>query len=111
MTKLSAKRTGAGKVQLSFRVAGSDGVGAPAAHRYVVKQSRRPIRSARDFSRAASLCKGSCRFPELTSIHATVTLNVTSLVKNRRYYYAVSARDNVSARIGPRSRTISIRAR
>ena len=111
VTELKARRTGAGKVELSFHAAGTDRGRAPAARNYLVKQSTRPIRTARDFARAAALCRGKCPFPELTSIHATVTLDVTRLVRNRLYYYAVAARDNVSSRVGPRSRTISIRAR
>ena len=111
VTELRARRTGAGKVELSFKVTGTDRGRAPAARNYLVKQSTRPIRTRLDFSRAASLCRGKCPFPELTSIHATVTLDVTGLVRNRLYHYAVAARDNVSSRVGPRSRTISIRAR
>jgi len=111
VTELKARRTGAGKVELSFHVAGTDRGRAPAARNYLVKQSTRPIRTARDFTRAPALCRGKCPFPELTSIHATVTLDVTRLVRNRLYHYAVAARDNVSSRVGPRSRTISIRAR
>ena len=111
VTQLKARSTGAGKVQLSFRVAGTDRGKAPAARRYLVKQSTRPIRTARDFARAAALCRGKCPFPQLTSINATVTLDVVRLVRNRLYYYAVAAIDNVSSRVGPRSRTISIRAR
>ena len=84
---------------------------APAARRYVVKQSTRPIRTLADFNRAPSLCRGRCSFEELTSIKSMVTLEVTKLVRNRLYYYAVAARDNVSSRIGPRSRTVSVRAR
>ena len=111
VTELKATRTGAGKVQLSFRVAGTDRGRAPAARNYLVKQSTRPIRTARDFARAAALCRGRCPYPELTSINATATLDVTRLARNRLYYYAVAAIDNVSSRVGPRSRTVSIRAR
>ncbi len=111
VTGLTAVATGKGKARLSFRTAGTDAHRAPAARRYVVKQSTRPIRSLVDFNRAPSLCRGRCSFPELTSIKSTVTLDVTRLVRHRRYYYAVAARDNVSARIGPRSRTVSVRAR
>jgi len=111
VTRLTAVATGAGKVRLSFRVAGSEGIKAPAARTYLVRQSTRPIRTARDFARASVLCRGRCSFPELTSITATATLNVTRLVPRRTYYYAVAARDNVSSRIGPRSRTASVRAR
>ena len=108
---LTAVATGKGKARLSFRTAGSDGGKAPAARRYVVKQSTRPIRTRAHFDRAPSLCRGSCSFKELTSIKSTVTLDVTKLVRHRLYYYAVAARDNVSARMGPRSRTVRVRAR
>jgi hypothetical protein len=111
VTQLRAVQTGAGKVRLSFRAAGNDGGKAPAARAYLVKQSTRPIRTALDFTRGVSLCKGKCPFPQLTSIHATVTLDVTKLVPKRIYYYAVAALDNVSSRVGPRSRTVSVRAR
>ncbi len=108
---LTAVATGQGGARLSFQTAGTDGNKAPAAREYVVKQSTRPIRTLADFNRAPSLCRGKCTFDELTSIKSSVTLDVTKLVRNRLYYYAVAARDNVSSRIGPRSRTVSVRAR
>ena len=108
---LTAVATGKGGARLSFRTAGTAGNKAPAARTYVVKQSTRPIRTLADFNRAPSLCRGRCSFDELTSIKSSVTLGVTKLVRNRLYHYAVAARDNVSSRIGPRSRTVSVRAR
>ena len=108
---LKARATGGGKVKLSFTVAGSDNGKAPAARGYLVKQSLRPIRTARDFKRAAVLCKGRCAFYGLTSIEATAELEITDLVPGRLYHYAVAARDNVSSRVGPRSRPVAVRVR
>ena len=107
---LKARATGGGKVKLSFTVAGTDNGKAPAARGYLVKQSRKPIRTARDFRRAAALCKGRCAFYGLTSIDATAELEITNLVPGRLYHYAVAARDNVSSRVGPRSRSVAVRA-
>ena len=107
---LKAKATGRGKVKLSFTVAGSDNGKAPAARGYLVKQSLKPIRTARDFKRAAVLCKGRCAFYGFTSIETTAELEITDLVPGRLYHYAVAARDNVSSRVGPRSRSVAVRA-
>ena len=71
--------------------------------RYLVKQSRRPIRGRRGLHRAAPLRKGSCRFAT-ARVGATIRLTVTDLRPRTTYYYAVAARDNVSRRLGPRSR-------
>jgi hypothetical protein len=95
---------------LTFNAAGSDGSDPPAARRYLVKQSLRPIRSARDFDRAAALCRGACSFDDDIEVGSLLRLKVDYL-RNDRYYYAVAARDNVSGRIGPRSRTVSVRSR
>ncbi len=96
---------------LSFEAAGSDGDRPPAARSYLVKQSRRPIRSRRGFKRAQTLCKGSCRFPAATSVGGELTLSVEDLRPRTTYYYAVAARDNVSRRLGPRSRAVRVRTR
>ena len=95
---------------LSFGAVGSDGTRPPAARRYLVKQSRQPIRSARQFARADALCDGGCSFA-VTEVDADITLTVTDLRRRTTYYYAVAARDNVSARPGPRSRTVAARTR
>ena len=110
VTGLSARAIGGGRVRLSFAVVGTQGLEPPAARRYVIKQSSRPIRSARDFRRAASLCGGKCSF-DVTSVGAAVTLTVTDLRRRGTYHYAVAALDNVSGRAGPRSPTIKVRAR
>jgi hypothetical protein len=95
-----------GTMRLTFRAVGTDGANPPAAQRYVVKQSTRPIRTARDFARAPSLCRSACTF-EVSVIGTQLVLTVTNLQPGRRYHYAVAARDNVSGRNGRRSPTAS----
>ncbi|MGI8622567.1 MAG: PKD domain-containing protein [Solirubrobacteraceae bacterium] len=107
---VAARAAPARKVMLSFLAPGSDGARPPAARRYVVKQSVRPIVSAGDFKAAQSLCAGTCRFGA-ARVGERLTLSVTDLRPATRYYYAVSALDNVSGRLGPRSRTASVRTR
>ncbi len=107
---LAARATGRTTIVLTFRAAGSNGAKAPAAHDYLIKQSLRPIRTPRDSARAQSLCKGRCRF-SVTRVGTTITLKVTGLRGKLRHYYTVAARDNVSTRPGPRSKTISARTR
>ncbi|MDP8924578.1 MAG: hypothetical protein M3O34_17120, partial [Chloroflexota bacterium] len=102
--------TAGGRIVLTFEAAGTDKANPPAATRYLVKQSHRPIRTARDFKRAHSLCGGTCRFA-VTEVQAKITLTVTDLRRRTTYYYAVAARDNVSGRLGPRSKTIRVRTR
>jgi hypothetical protein len=110
VTRLRARALGGRRIELTFRVAGSNGSRLPAAQRYVVKQSERPIRSAREFARAPALCGGSCRF-DVTSVGVTVTLTIKELRSRRVYHYAVAARDNVSGRRGPRTKSVFARAR
>ena len=110
VSRLLARGQRGGKIRLTFRVVGTDGRNAPAARSYVIKQSRRPIRTRRDFVRAHSLCKGTCSF-DVTAVGTTATLTVTDLSRHRLYYYAIAARDNVSGRTGPRSRAVIARAR
>jgi len=52
VTGLRARAVSKTKIVLSFRAAGTDGSRPPAARAYLVKQSSRPIRGARAFSRA-----------------------------------------------------------
>jgi len=108
VTTLAARATAGGKIILTFRAAGSDASRPPAARTYFIKQSLRPIRDARSFKSADALCKGSCRFA-VTALDTSLELTVTDLRPRRTYYYAVAARDNVSARPGPRSRTVKAR--
>jgi alpha-tubulin suppressor-like RCC1 family protein len=110
VTALAARTPSAGRVVLTFRAPGSDGSKAPAARRYLVKQSLTPIRTAADFRRAPALCSGGCSFPAIR-LRARLTLQVKDLRRRTTYYYAVAARDNVSGRIGPRSATVRVRTR
>ena len=110
VTDLTARPTGRRTLTLSFKSVGTDGSKLPGARTYLIKQSRRPIRSGRAFRRAPSLCKGRCSFA-ITRIGAPVTLKVTRLSRKRTYYFAIAARDNVSGRAGPRSKTIKARLR
>jgi len=105
---LAFAHSASGEITLTFSAVGSNGSKAPAARRYVIKQSSRPIRTLRDFRRAGALCKGTCTF-DVIDVGDRITLEVTRLRRNTTYYYAIAARDNVSGRIGPRSRTASAR--
>lgn len=109
VTRMRARAGTARTIRLSFGAVGTNGSKAPAAQSYVIRQSTRPIRSARDFARAPALCGGRCSF-DVTALDATLTLQITHLRRRGVYYYAIAARDNVSGRTGPRSRTIRARA-
>jgi alpha-tubulin suppressor-like RCC1 family protein len=111
VTGLMASAVSSRRIVLHFKAPGSDGSKPPAARSYVVKQSRRPIRSGRAFRRAHSLCKGKCRYNTITSVGSDLELIVTGLRRHARYYFAVAARDNVSGRNGPRSKTVKARTR
>ena len=100
-----AQPGGPTRIVLSFPAVGTDGSLPPAAQGYLVKQSRRPIRTARAFRRAKTLCEGSCNFPTV-SIGTRLTLIISDLRLRTTYYYAVAARDNVSCLLGPRSSTV-----
>lgn len=102
--------TARSSIVLRFDAPGTDGSKAPAAKGYIVKQSLRPIRTTRDFDRAMTLCGGVCRFG-VTRPGDAVTLTINRLRRRTTYYYAVAARDNVSARRGPRSKTVSAKTR
>ena len=109
-TGLSAQAISSSSIALGFVAPGSDGNRLPAAHSYLVKQSRRPIRNRREFLRAPTLCRGACRFA-VTAVGARIELSITDLRPHSTHYYAVAARDNVSHKRGPRSRTLRIRTR
>ncbi len=111
VTGLNARAVAKTKIALSFIAPGTDGSRPPAARAYLVKQSVRPIRNARGFTRAKSLCKGSCRFPAVTRVGGTITLTVEDLRPGTTYYYAVAARDNVSGRLGRRSSEVRVKTR
>ena len=112
VTDLNARAASRRRVVLTFSATGTDGNSPPAARTYVIKQSRRPIRGARGFRRAQSLCRrGRCRFAGVTDVGALLTLTVTDLRRRTTYYYAVAARDNVTGKLGPRSRPDRVRTR
>ncbi|MGI8624136.1 MAG: hypothetical protein ACR2NB_11790, partial [Solirubrobacteraceae bacterium] len=108
--RISARAAGGHRIRLTFRAAGTDHAKPPAARTYLVKQSLRRIRTGRDFRRARTLCKGRCRF-DVTDVGARITLTIKHLRRHRTYSYAVAARDNVSARVGRRSETVTARTR
>ena len=106
MTSVTARVTSRHAITLAFNAAGSDGTKPPPARRYLIKQSLRPLRTARDVHRAPSLCRGACTF-DVSELGAPITLNVTDLRRRRTYHYAVAARDNVSGVRGPYSEVVS----
>ncbi len=110
VTGLTARARSRTKVVLSFLAPGSDRRRLPAARSYLVKQSTKPIRGRSGFRRATSLCRGSCSF-KVTRVGVRVNLTVADLRPRTTYYYAIAARDNVSRRLGPRSRVVSVRTR
>jgi len=93
-------------VLLTFEAAGTDGNRGPVAQTYLVKQSRRPIDGPRDFRAAQSLCDGRCRFDDIPAVGSSLELSVTQLRTQTTYHYAIRARDNVSGRLGPQSKTV-----
>ncbi len=107
---LKARAASKNRIMLSFTAPGTDGARPPAARAYLIKQSPRAIRRERDFTRAQSLCKGSCRFT-VTRVGTTVNLTITDLRPKTTYYYAIAARDNVSKRLGPRSAAVKTKTR
>ena len=110
VTGLTARPVGRRKIVLTFRAPGTDGASPPAARTYLIKQSLRPIRTERDFSRAPSLCRGRCSFG-ITRVGTRLEQIVTGVRRGTLIYFAVKARDNVSKRTGPRSGTVKARAR
>ena len=109
VTGLKARALSRRSVVLTFKAPGTDGSRPPAAHTYLVKESKRPIRTRRAFRRAPALCKGRCRFATVTAVGAPISLRVTHLRPRTTYYFAVVARDNVSQRRGPRGRAVRVR--
>ena len=98
---LRVRALSATRVRVRFRA-----TGAPPARRYVVKQARSRIRSARSFRRARSLCRGLCRF-RVDAEGSRVELLVTGLRPATRYCYAVRAR--YGRRLAPRSTSVCTR--
>jgi alpha-tubulin suppressor-like RCC1 family protein len=111
VTGLTAKATGRRTIILTFAAAGTDGGKPPAARTYLVKQSRRPIRGARGFRRAQTLCNGRCHFSTVEGVGAPQRLTVTDLRPGTTYYYSVAARDNVTRKVGRRSRPAKAKTR
>ncbi len=97
-------------IVLTFAAPGSDGQNPPAARTYLIKQSQRPIRGARDFLAAPTLCNGYCQF-KVSAVGTKIKLTITHLPPHSTDYYAVKARDNVSNRLGPRSPAVEVRTR
>ena len=110
VTGLTARGTSSSSVLLTFRAPGTDGDRPPAARTYVGTQSRRPIRGARSFRRAQTLCSSRCGFG-VTAVGERLALTVNDLRARTTYHYAVAARDNVSGRVGPRSQAVRARTR
>ena len=96
------------KIVLTFAAPGTDEGHPPPAQTYVIKQSLRPLRGARDFALAQPLCKGRCRFPVIR-VGQKISLTVSDLRPHTRYHYAAAARDNVSGKLGLRSQMVSTR--
>jgi alpha-tubulin suppressor-like RCC1 family protein len=105
VTDLRAVVRGATKLELDFTAPGTDGTKGPGAHSYLIKQSQHPIRNQRNFAAAQALCKGDCRFA-VKAVGTKISLMVTALRPKTTYYYAISARDNVTARPGPRTQAV-----
>lgn len=110
VTGLHARALGRTHIELRFNAPGTDANRPPPARSYLIKQSLRPLRTVRDFNRAQTLCKGSCRFTP-SRVGGRVVLTVTDLHPRTTYYYALAARDNVSAHRGARSRGVKIKTR
>jgi hypothetical protein len=100
---LRARAVSATGIRLTFSAPG-----APPARRYIVKQSRRPITSARRFRRARRLCGASCRFRPRRK-GQRLALLVTDLQPGKRYCYALRARSG--GRVSARSNTDCARTR
>lgn len=106
ITGLKARAASATSVVLTFRAAGTDGRRAPAARSYLVEQALKATKGGRKLKGAQKLCKGACRFT-ISEVGESITLTITDLLPKTTYYYAVAARDNVSGRVGPRSKVVS----
>ena len=108
VTGLRAITRGMTQIELDFTAVGTSANSPPAATTYLVKQSLRPILGARSFASAPALCNDSCRFA-VTKIGTKIRLMITALLPRTAYYYQITARDNVSGELGPRSRPVMAR--
>ena len=107
---LIATPAGRSTATLRFRAGGTAGSRPPAATRYTVTQSSRSPGSPRGRARKRTLCGGTCRFA-VTRVGTQIVLKVTDLLPGTTYIYAVTARDNVSGRRGPRPALARVRTR
>ncbi len=110
VTGLRAITRGRKSIELRFTAPGTDGSDPPPARSYVIKQSLRPIRDRRAFVRAPALCRGACRFG-VSRIGTRIKLTITGLRPHTSYYYAITARDDVTGRPGAQSRTVKATTR
>ncbi len=97
------------KARLRFRAAASDRRKGPPVRRYQIKQSARPIRGARGFRRARSVCRRTCRFSPRRA-GARLTLTVGRLCRPGRYYYAIRAVDE-GGNLGPSAKFRVVRVK
>lgn len=86
-------------IGIAFMAPGTDGTIPPPVRGYLVKQSRKPIRTWGEFQKAQTLCGGDCAF-NVVHVGDFVSLEVTNLKPYTPYYYAIAPRDNVSLRCG-----------
>ena len=93
-------------IQVEFRAPGTDGLNPPVARRYVIKVSSKPIRGARAFARARTLCD-PCGFP-VAQVGNKAGSSYYEPHPDTTLYYAIAARDNVSGKLGPPSRSVRI---
>lgn len=101
---LTARALSTSRIELVFSAPGS-----PPARNYVVKQSRSRITGAEAFSRARSLCGGTCRFGPRRA-GERLTLSVGGLRPKTAYHYALRA-IGADGRLYPISNVASARTR
>jgi alpha-tubulin suppressor-like RCC1 family protein len=106
ITGLRAIRGGETSIVLDFGAPGTDGNNPPPARDFLVKESRKPIRTQRSFARAQTLCGGDCVI-DVSNIGEPIALIVTNLRRHTTYYFVIVPRDHISLGCGPRSPTAS----
>ena len=105
ITGLQATTGGETTIVLEFLAPGTKGNHPPPTSDYLVKESRRPIRTRRDFALAQTLCGGDCVI-NVKHVGDIISIIVTNLRPHTTYYFVIVARDHVSLRCGPRSPSI-----